>query len=389
MNINKKIIEAKKEYKKFLEYTKERYPIYAKNKIKKYSKYELIINYIALIICIKILKINIYKNIPKYIFQGLKYKHLLEILPSNEIMIIGGRNEYQYCKEKGYKFHWSGYIGKAFELYYFGGMVSPYYQALKNIKKLINEKPYNLKYIILWEDTQPIGMSLSLILKGMENIKVICIAHGYEYKRKSKQKMRLDGSNCEFNLVYDQEHAKFYNREKTFILGLPYEVKKSENIKNKVILVEEHGTSAGEEYIYCLNEIIKIYKILKKSEIEVVYRPRPGSDKNYLSGIFTNIYDGNKFNLFEEGRMIYIGFNSTLLYEAKAYGNIIIGIKSDVLYNQRNFSVDININDEKYEELPEIIRSLNFNEIKENEVDNKENLKSRFIRCIELIKNSK
>jgi hypothetical protein len=287
----------------------------------------------------------------------------------------------------GYRFHWAGYLDRCFELHYFANKSSPLSNALKFIERYFTPNAGVTHYIFLWEDTQPIGLSLSLGLKDITGMNVVCVAHGYEFAH-NPERVGMDGKNCKFNLVYDSKQAEFYNDSTTFILGLPYEVEPASNIKSKIVLVEHTGMDSGIEYINSVYHFIKLYKVLENAGYEIIYRPRPGSDTSYAMSIFKNVNNEDKSNLFSEGRMIFIGFSSTLLYEAKAFGNIVIGLDTSEFVDKRNFDVHLTLLPHDYKKLPTIVSQIMDNGF-EMFIEKVDGLSLRFYKCLESIDNCK
>lgn len=376
------LIKLREKYQAFLNFYTRLYPIFAKGKIRQYGMARAFAYSFLLRIGVLIFRMLCLSAPPKYIFQGLRHVNLIKILPPSDVMVIGGRNEYIYCKKMGFRFHWAGYIGKSFELFYFAGKIGALSDAISLVQKYFTPYRDEKKYILLWEDTQPIGLVLSLSLRDIVGVNVICIAHGYDYAP-SEKRMCIDGLNCKFNFVYDAVQAKLFNLSTTFILGLPYEIKPARTIKTKIFLVEHTGIAAGAEYIISTYHFLRLYGILERAGYDVTYRARPGYDNTYARSMFSDVCDGDKLDLFAEGRMIFIGFSSTLLYEAKIFGNIVVGLDTLEFFDQRNFDVDVVISAEKYNDLPSHLSTL-ISQKSTHPID-VESLYSRFFSCIKLI----
>jgi hypothetical protein len=375
------------DYDAFLRYLTDRFPLYAQGKIKKYGRLQAIALNLLLRIVVLFIKLFCFKNPPKYIFQGLRHVNLIKVLPPLDVMVIGGVNEFIYCRKMGYRFHWAGYLGRCFELFYFSKKTAALIDAVLFIRKYFRTHLVGNKYLFLWEDSQPIGLTLSMALVDVVGVNVVCIAHGYDYEFSNKR-VYIDGLNSSFNLVYDKAqvilYEKHFSKSPTFELGLPYEVKPIKTIKPKVILVEHTGMAHGDEYIISMYHLIKIYQILKSSGYEVTFRARPGSNIAYLKSMFTDVYDGDKLDLFAEGRMVFVGFSSTLLFEAKSHGNIVIGLDTSELFDQRNFDVDEIIYQNQYNELPTLVSRLICMKLN-CQIPNVDSLSMRFLNCIESI----
>ena len=387
MKIEDVLMCMRKDYSVFLRRFTNRYPYLAQKKFKHYGKVKASAYSLLLRIIVMILRLFCLNKPPKYVFQGLRHIHLIKVLPPSDVMIMGGNNEFFYCHKMGYRFHWAGYLGKCFELFYFAKKKGALSDAVLFVRKYFTSPPGLYKYLFLWEDTQPIGLSLSLALRDVVGINVVCIAHGYDYAF-SEKTLCVDGSNCRFNFVYDAAQAKLvnnlFNNSPVFVLGLPCEVNPANTLKSKVVLVEHTGIAAGVEYIISVYHFLKLYCILEHAGFDVIYRARPGGDTAYARSMFSNVYDGDKFELFAEGRMIFMGFSSTLLYEAKVFGNIVVGLDTSELFDQRNFDVDMTVSADEYKDLPSLLLTLMSKRLA-HPVCNVDSLSSRFFKCIESI----
>lgn len=383
-NLEDILINMREDYRAFLNYYMNFSPIFAQGKIRQYSWSKALAYSILLRIAVLLLRMFCLNAPPKYVFQGLRHINLIKVLLPSDVMIIGGRGEFIYCRKMGYRFHWGGYLSKSFELFFFADKIGAISDAVSFVRKLFTPSVNIQRYLFLWEDSQPIGLTLSLALRSVESINVVCVSHGYNYAF-SEKRIILDGSNCKFNFVYDVEQAKLFNKSTTFVLGLPYEVKLANTIKPKVVLVEHTGLAAGAEYIVSVYHFLKLYGILKRAGYDVIYRVRPGGDTIYASSMFSDISVADKFDLLAESRMIFIGFSSTLLYEAKVFGNLVIGLDTSELFDQRNFDVDATISADEYNELPSRLPRLMNEKLVENPICNVESLSSRFFSCIKSI----
>lgn len=354
---------------------------------KNFSKFHVLLNsfiYENLISVINFFPIG--KSVPKYIFEGLRHRHLIEILPVSEVMILGGRNEFFYCYKKGYKFHWIGYISKTFQLYIWADKRKPFYKAVQCIIKIFMKHANEKKYLFLWEDSQPTGMTLSASLKSIPYLNIICIGHGLLGNYRGVRFIP-EGLSCRFNLVWDKSQVKLFTgsdeiNTATFVLGLPYDIVRSQALSRHVILVGHVGRGSDSiEYFYSLYHFSKIYRFLINSGFLVSFRPHPQDDVGYISKIFNSVNIQDKHQLFSSGRMAYIGFSSSLLYEAGQFGNIVIALDSSPLSCKVEFDADSIILEGDYDNLPLILSNLF--DARSIEVDTDiGSLSSRFYNCL-------
>ncbi|OHB46085.1 MAG: hypothetical protein A2178_00570 [Planctomycetes bacterium GWC2_49_10] len=324
---------------------------------------------------------------PKYIFQGLRHRTLIELLPAAEVMVLGGRNEFFYCIKSGYKFYWIGYISKAFQLYMGASQKEIFAKAILFLHKLFTAQSEEQKYLFLYEDSLPIGLTLSAALNDMQGLNVICIQHGI-YFRYNDIFVPPEGMYCKFNLVWDSSQRKLYKGggdPATFILGLPYEMKPSILLNRKVVLVGHSGRSSGlTEYFFSLYHFSKIFKILQDAGCDVSFRPHPQDDINFIRSVFPSVCIESKLDLFASGRMAFIGFASSLMYEARQLGNIVISLDNSIFPFEMDIDLDGIVLERDYENLPLYLSRL-FDDRSPLIDINIESLSSRFHNCISQI----
>jgi len=330
-------------------------PDTVKARERQFSRKGLFIRSMLLRIVILVLNGSPMSKAPRYIFQGLRHRSLIEALPVQDVMVLGGRNEWLYCIKKGYRFHWIGYISHAFNLYIWGGQKELLTRSVRRIQQTLLSMSDNKKrYLLLWEDSLPTGLTLSVIFETNPNINVVCIAHGFFYESQ-KNIVPSEGMNCKFNLVWDQSQKKAFPSEldaRIFVLGLPYEVSCPKVISREVVLVGHCGLTCNRDaYLWSLHHFFKIFMILHNAGWVVAFRPHPLDDVQFIRKIFPIVYTENKLELFSKKR-VYIGINSSLLYEARQCGNVVIGLDTSTLVYDRAFDVDRVVLESEYDQLP-------------------------------------
>jgi hypothetical protein len=182
-----------------------------------------------------------------------------------------------------------------------------------------------------------------LILKDMTP--VVCIAHGTISTAGANFDLVPDGGVCRFNFVYDEYQAEVLaNLGSTcFIMGLPYELPKLSGWAEQIILIEQSTPDMPEEYDICLPIMVTLYQQLKQAGYDVTYRARPGVDLTTLLDKFDSIHAGDKMQLLAGCRKVFVGYNSTLLYEAKVCGHVTVGLDDSMFPFTRRYSTDFAI----------------------------------------------
>ena len=319
-----------------------------------------------------------------YYFEGSRYSALHALLPASQVVIIGGPRELRYCREKGYKFHWDGYIRKLFNIFYYLKLDIAFNLLAFLVRSSIGRQLGAKGRIFLFEDTVQIGISLALILKGVSP--VICVIHGAMSKPSLGCEMSVDGVICRYNLVYDEYQKNVLESLGTvcFVMGLTHEVKKLSGFSDQIILVEQSTPDMPTEYFECLSKMEALYKILLQNGCNVTYRSRPGVNKNLLIKKFHSIHTGDSMELLEGCRKIFIGFNSTFLYEAQFHGHVTIGLDDSGFPLMRRFETELIIKEISEQCVKDVINKA-FMAVRCDSKVAYEPLKVRFMSALDLI----
>ena len=362
-------------------------PNIASGRRRQYSRTSLLLHSLFLRSVLLIAHFLYLRKPPKYVFQGLRHRGLIEVLPASEVMVLGGRGEFLYCLKRGCRFHWIGYISKSFQLYIWGGEKKIFPEALLFIRKLFLNPGGEKRYLFLWEDSLPTGLTLSIALASIPALNVVCIAHGMfpRYKEKS---LPPEGVSCKFNLIWDVSQKKLFkggDDPATFVLGLPYEVTIPHSMSRNIVLVGHCGRSSDmTEYFFSLYHFSKIYAILQRAGFAVSFRPHPQDDVNFIRSVFPTVCVADKNALLASKRMVFMGFASSLLHEARQFGSIVIALDNSIFPYELDFDVDGIVLASAYEELP--LYLSNILDSPPMLIDARvKSLSTRFHRCIRQI----
>jgi hypothetical protein len=320
-------------------------------------------------------------------FEGGRFVELHALLPADSVVIIGGLREWRYCKQHGYRFHWDGYIRKLFNIFYFLKLNIAMSILIFLIQNLIGRRLGANGRLFVFEDTVQIGVSLSLILKDITP--VVCIAHGTISRAGANFDLVADGGVCAFNFVYDEHQAKVLENlgSTCFIMGLPYEIPKLSGWVEQIILIEQSTPDMPEEYDVCLPIMVTLYQLLKQAGHDVTYRARPGVDVSTLLDKFDSIHAGDKMQLLAGRRKVFVGYNSTLLYEAKVCGHVTVGLDDSMFPFMRRYSTDFVLSEITGTSVNASIGEALIKLRGEPSVSN-EPLKNRFYACLENLEKS-
>jgi len=338
---------------------------------------------------------NVTRKLPKYIFLSKNFPDLMSILPPSEVMIIGGRGELLLSIKKGYRFCWSAPIFYGFSLFIFSGKNKLYSAVISSLRRMFT-KEINKRYLILNNDSQPEGMTLSFGLQSISMLNIVCVEHGIINFEPTRIKTLPEGESCQFNLLWDVSQKFFFKDDKnhaSFVLGLPYEVSPPKNNCREVILVGDCGISSDSvRYFYMLSTFCRMYRILEAAGINVFYRPHPEDNIEYIRSVFSNVCNTNKSELLAINKKIFIGYESSLIFEAGKFGHTTVGIDAIELVeskffqhkDNRAFDVDFEVSSSDFENLPALVLDI-FDRSSSAAADEDQNLKYRFYKCIKQI----
>ena len=322
----------------------------------------------------------------KYIFHNIRHKKIIELFDPAEVLILSSKDDLKFSKSKGYSTYLIGFLHHS--LVYFLSKNSNFYlkKAIRKIHKIIIGKNNQKKILFLWSDIDLSGLVLSSIFKNEQNIKTVCIAHGYFFTTKDKLFFLNDGNNCNINLLWDKKQKKLFPEKKDntlFTLGLPYEVKMPTKFE-KIIILVGNGDHNSKNYFTTIEHYKNIVNIFTNTDYLIEYRPHPFENIERIKKDFKYFNKDNKFDLLNKNRMIFIGFTSSLLFEAKLHGHISLQLDISFFNYFLDFEFTKKYKEEEYAEIPSFLYNFNINDIK---LGNVQSLNNRFNFILNKIKN--
>lgn len=275
------------------------------------------------------------ENKHTYVFEGLRNKEYMTAFEPNSVVIIGSHLEKKYAKAHGYGFCWSFPIQSAIHLNISRGWSYPAIIQLKYWTKLLAK--FDQAIFFVYEDTQPLGTFLVYLARLMQsNVRSVCIQHGYCMKY--YYPIRNDGEISEINFVWKFSQADLIkcNKLKTFEIGLNYNALATPSDKLNLILIGTGVKGIGNDiYERSIKTYIQITKMLNNiNGIKVYYRPHPNEYNDVdliveLSENFLLVESENKIEQLNGPQAIFIGVESSLLFEANIAGHLVAHLKLD------------------------------------------------------------
>lgn len=285
-----------------------------------------------------------------YIFEGLRNKEYMAVFSPDTVVIVGSHIEKEYAHEHGYGFAWSFPMQSAIHTKISRNWNYPAIRQLIFWKNKLSK--FDKAIFFLYEDTQPLGAFFVYVSRLLpSNVSSVCIQHGYFLKY--HYPIRIDGAISDFNFVWDMGQAELIggNILKTYEIGLPYFASAKSSHEFHVILV---GTGMARScrsiyelsittYLNILNMLVEI------PGVTVFYRPHPNeyNDEKLLlelSKLFKLVENTNKVDMLNGPRGIFIGGESSLLFEAGIAGHLVAHLKLDASIPAFNFDFQFETN---------------------------------------------
>ena len=281
------------------------------------------------------IKPHIIKSKNIYIFQGLRNSDYMEVFDAESVIIVGSYREREFAARHGFAFIWSFPIQSSIH----SKLIRNWdYPVIKQLKYWISSlSDFNSVIIFLQEDTQPLGtffVHLGRLLPS--TIKTVCIQHGFFLKY--YYPIRNDGELADINFVWASSQSEVIrcDKSKIFEIGLSYtaSAKTAENLY--VILVGTGMMGSGTRtYERSIDAYNKIYLALKHDwGIKVFYRPHPNESIKpvlieNLKTKFQLVSEPNKLSQLNGPQAIFVGVESSLLFEAGVAGHLVARLKLD------------------------------------------------------------
>ena len=208
-------------------------------------------------------------------------------------------------------------------------------------------------YLVMPHDTSPISLLLSRIAARCPNMRSVCIQHGLFNAGYDQDD--LEGRNSMINLVYDEAQKQEMLRRLPLAIvepmGFPSNLPKAATVDcrpARVILVGTGETEQPALLTTALQLFTRVAGVLEALDAPVEYRPHPaelrgGSQPE--TRLALNRQD--KRDLLAGPRKLFVGFNSTLLYEAFLSGHVVVVLDHPLVpgYQIREFGLRATVDD--------------------------------------------
>jgi hypothetical protein len=283
------------------------------------------------------------------VFQGIRNKNYIKHFDPKEVIILGSSIDREYAKKNNFKFWYSFPINAALNVSKTWKIYTFINFQINKLKKIF--EGCNKIFIFIYEDTQNIGATLSVLHNHVDkkNLYVVCIQHGYyPISTNSLRKVINEGGITKYNFLWDYSQYKILGCDKdfSFEIGPPIKTRSKPVKKPIIVLIGSGDQDSGSDYY---NKLLDFYlMILKKLPFEIkeklYYRPHPNEVLDskclkILKSLFNNIDLSKKKLMLSSDSKIIFGSVSSLLFEAKYCGHIIGNVN---IFEDYKLSFNIN-----------------------------------------------
>lgn len=267
----------------------------------------------------------------EYLVLGLREKSFLTSLPRKKTALIAKNlSEVLFAIKERYSFYYLGLAEYKMIEAYFERDPSKLVGILVKILRLVDKlkKP---AFIFYFTDVAPMEIIFRIISNQNEGLFTICLQHGVLLE--VNQEFILEGSLSDYFLSNGEEQRRIASRllgEKTkiFDMGPAYEFPIIEDEGPlDVILVTNGGADVDLKRSSLTNRVLnQLSKRLEVHSIKFSIKLHP-SDQSISFEAKENLYNGTKYDVLSNKPKVFIGFVSTLLYEAHLIGHTSVEIR--------------------------------------------------------------
>lgn len=266
----------------------------------------------------------------KYVFLSTRHDQLVARFNGDEAAIIGGPKDFRYATESRIPFCFTGDLYLAAYNILFGKAYVPSDWIIKRWLRFFSQQQ-DPCYLVVANDTMPMSLLLAKIADHCKNMKVVCVQHGLLSAGPGYDYDDVEGRNSAINLVYSE--AQRIEMERRIpgalveVMGYPGDFSLRADAPPSAPVVILVGTGTFEDlanYKASLDIFSRVRDVLEGAGLLVLYRPHPSENKLTLAGDRFRLDRHEKSELLAGARKVFIGFGSTLLYEADLAGHQVI-----------------------------------------------------------------
>ena len=390
MDLEKKIL------REFSEIRELQYGTYPKMRSSDMSTYENLKKTPWIKISIKKL-LNIFsftRTEKKYFVLGIREKEFLSCLPKHStVLIVQSLKEAIFALRNRFNFIYFGLINYCLIRAFIEKKPQYLKEIVKNASRILSRNTYP-SLIIYFNDVKPMEVLFRCVATNLDKkITTVCGQHGLLLDL-GKEDYIIEGKYSDYFLAIGNSQKKIAHEKlgsKTKIINLgPLRCLSKLDPSNivEIILVSNGGADVDETRSkLTANLLLNLSRKLEENSIEHLIKPHPTDDQSVYSES-KKVFLGDKSVLLTKKPRVFIGFVSSLLYEAHTVGHTTIEIKFrkkgfNLNHHENNsFITDHSFYEDQLEEISNTLISMK--EVQRNETDSYyfEPLKNRVLSSL-------
>lgn len=267
----------------------------------------------------------------RYLFLSARHDQLSACFGPADAAVIGGMRELRHARVSGLPFCFAGDLYVAARSLVFGARFVPVGAIVERwIRYLARQQ--DPCFLVVPNDTMPMALLLTFIARRCPNIRIVCVQHGLLSAGRVYMFDDVEGRNSHVNLVYSTTQRAEMERRLpgriVEVMGLPAEVGRpglGEETADDLLLV---GTGTFEDTASlsrALDVFAEVIALSGRTRRSVEYRPHPSEETTAMyRRLPVAINRQRKDELLSGKRRVFVGFASTLLYEAHLAGHAVV-----------------------------------------------------------------
>ena len=269
----------------------------------------------------------------KYFILGTRERDFISSLPKKEtIIIVQSFREVLFAFQKGFNFIYMGLL----QYQMIRAFIENDHKVIKHLTRKVTKiisHSIGSPLLIYFTDVHPAEILFRIVTEAKEKkFTTVCGQHGV-FLNVNKPDFVYEGKYSDYFLATGNSQEKVApnkigNKVKVINLGPLFDIPNvKDNSDLEIVLVSNGGADVDKARSNLTAKIIlDISKILEDNKINYVIKPHPSDDLRIFKEN-KHIYLGDKGSLISNKARIFMGFVSTLLYEAHVCGHTTAEIK--------------------------------------------------------------
>lgn len=296
----------------------------------------------------------------KYLFLSARHGHLVSSFRRDEAAIIGGPSDFSLARKTKLPFRFTGDLLAASSSMLFGMQFVPTRWIVRRWLGFF-ARQQDPCYLVVPSDTLPIALLLVKIAEQCPNVTVVCVQHGLFNSGFDADD--IEGRNSAINLVYCDAQRREMERRLhgalVEVMGFPAEFRRepaqAQQVQTAILVGNGTLDSTTSRYRRSLQIFDSVQATLERAGLSVEYRPHPSEHGIPAAQIAFRMNRQSKDELLVGDRKAFIGFTSTLLYEAHLAGHVAVVLHDAALPGYAMSDFGLKVDTSAMDTLPELI----------------------------------